>query len=167
MKESDDALESLRQSFSYDAETGLFTSINPLARRYFGKVAGTKRKDGYIRLGVVVGGKRMLFLAHRVAWAFHHGVWPIGLIDHKDWNRSNNKIKNLRVVDKSTNNYYSPWEGKSQTGYRGVRIDKRRNPPRYQAVFGATHLGMFATAEEASECYNKYVMKTQEIIADA
>lgn len=167
MKESEEALQALKSSFSYDPETGLFTCINPLARRHFGKVAGTKRKDGYIRLGVKVSGKLKMFLAHRVAWAFYHGVWPDGLIDHKDWDRQNNKIDNLRVVDKSTNNYYSPWKGKSQTGYRGVRIDKRRNPPRYQAIFGDTHLGMFSTAEEAYACYQKYVMKTQEIIADA
>lgn len=166
MKESVEALLALRSSFSYDPETGLFTCINPLARRHFGKKAGTKRKDGYIRLGVKIGGKLKMFLAHRVAWAFHHGVWPEGLVDHKDWDRQNNKIENLRVVDKSTNNYYSPWKGQSQTGYRGVRIDKRRKPPRYQAVFGKIHLGMFSTPEEAYSCYQNYVMKTQEIIAD-
>lgn len=166
MKESEEALQALKSSFSYDPETGLFTCINPLARRHFGKVAGTKRKDGYVRIGVKIGGKLKMYLAHRVAWAFHHGKWPTYFIDHKDKVKDNNRINNLRDVKKSVNVYNYSRGKRNQTGFRGVFIDTRRIPPRYYAVYSKTHLGTFNSAEEASECYQEYVKNIHEIIVE-
>lgn len=166
MKESEEALQALKSSFSYDPETGLFMCINPLARRHFGKKAGTKRKDGYIRLAVTIDGKLKMFLAHRVAWAFHHGVWPSHFIDHKDKIKDNNRIDNLRDVEKSVNVYNYSRDGKNQTGFRGVFIDRRRKAIKYNAVYGKKHLGTFSTPEEASSCYQAYVKTIHEIVVE-
>lgn len=166
MKESKEALEALRNSFSYWPEDGIFTCINPRAKRYFGKIAGTKRKDGYIRLGVKVGGKLRMFLAHRVAWAFYHGVWPSHFIDHKDKRKDNNRIRNLRDVEKSVNVYNYSRKSKNQTGFRGVFVDQRRKKTRYNAAYGKKHLGSFDSAEEASKCYQDYVRSIHEIVVE-
>lgn len=41
---------------------------------------------------------------HRVIWEYHNGPIPDGLeIDHKDTNRDNNKIDNLRLVTSKEN----------------------------------------------------------------
>ncbi|MBL5841150.1 HNH endonuclease [Enterobacter asburiae] len=166
MKESEEALQALKSSFSYDPETGLFTCINPLARRHFGKVAGTKRKDGYVRLGVKIEGKGFYFLAHRVAWAFYYGVWPTYFIDHKDRQKDNNRITNLRDVQKFVNVYNYSRGKKNQTGFRGVFVDKRWTRLRYHAVYSKIHLGTFDSAEEASECYQAYVKTIHDIIVE-
>lgn len=166
MKESGEALQALKSSFSYDPETGLFTCINPLARRHFGKVAGTKRKDGYVRLGVKIDEKLKMFLAHRVAWVFHFGVWPSHFIDHKDKIKDNNRIDNLRDVKKSVNVYNYSRGKKNQTGFRGVFIDRRRETVKYNAAYGKKHLGTFNTPEEASACYQAYVKTIHEIVVE-
>lgn len=166
MKENSDALDALKSSFSYDPNTGVFVCINPLARRYFGKVAGTKMACGYMRLGVKVNGKLKFFLAHRVAWVFYHGVWPSKFIDHKDKRKDNNCISNLRDVSRSVNGYNYSRASKNQTGFRGVFIDDRKSVVKYNAAYGKKHLGTFTTAEEASECYQEYVKTIHEIIVE-
>jgi len=57
------------------------------------------RNDGYICGSL--NGKSMM--AHRVAWAIHHGFWPIEMIDHINRVRSDNKICNLRMASRREN----------------------------------------------------------------
>lgn len=165
-RETPEVLELLRKNLAYDPDTGIFTRINPDAKRYYGKVAGTKMKSGYIRVSCKVDGKIENFLAHRVAMAFTDGVWPLGFVDHKDRVKDNNRRDNLREVDKSVNVYNYSRNGKNLSGQRGVFIDDR-NPNRiYRAAYGKKHLGSFYSLEEAAACYKRYVATIHEIVVE-
>ncbi|WOL25420.1 HNH endonuclease [Klebsiella phage iPHaGe-KPN-11i] len=166
-KETDYTLSLLRESFSYNKDTGIFTCINKKAKRYFGKPAGTLHNSGYIRLGIRVDGKPVLYLAQRVAWAFVTGSWPENMIDHKDTIKQNNAFDNLREATRSINAYnYRRISNANASGYRGVHVDSRGNRVRYGAYYGKTRLGTFDSAEEAHEAYMKYVKSIHEVVIE-
>lgn len=68
--------------------------------KYAGKPAfANPSSDGYRRTSV--SGRKLL--AHRVAWALHFGAWPGGEIDHINGVRHDNRMANLRCVDRQEN----------------------------------------------------------------
>jgi len=78
----------------------LYWKVTRRGKTRKGVKAGNKKADGYVR--VKYGGK--LLYAHRIIYTMFHGPIPEGMeIDHIDGNRSNNRIENLRCVDKATN----------------------------------------------------------------
>lgn len=84
-------VERLRELLDYDPETGVFRWKEPRRKCRVGEVAGSLRKDGYVK--IQVDGR--FYQAHRLAWLCVYGVWP-SAIDHIDGNRANNAIANLR-----------------------------------------------------------------------
>lgn len=82
----------LLEQLKYDPLTGVFTWLVTRNRITQGDVAGSVSKEGY-RVIRIDGEHHK---AHRLAWFYVHGSWPSGIIDHKDGNKDNNKIKNLR-----------------------------------------------------------------------
>jgi hypothetical protein len=137
-------INSIRAILCYCPDTGRITWV---ARRFgvtVGSEAGTEHK-GYKR--VKVFGK--LILAHRLAWALHHGEWPEEEIDHINRNRSDNRIANLRKATRSGNMI----NRKYPTGASGITgVSKHRCG--WQATIRikkkSVHLGLFKTVEEAS-----------------
>lgn len=84
----------------------------------------------------------------------HHGVDP-EWIDHKDRNRANNALENLRSVSMRQNNQ-NMVKRVGKSGYTGVNL--REGPwrqKRFAARIGAESLGIFHTAEEAHDAYRK------------
>lgn len=74
--------------------------------RYAGREAGTLdikvacgRRYPQIRIGI--DGK--LYLASRIAWLLYYGEWPRLTIDHRNGDRTNNRIRNLRDVTHHVN----------------------------------------------------------------
>lgn len=133
----------VRSLLSYDLSTGDLRWLSSRCGVRAGKIAGTDHK-GYLRIRIL--GK--LVLAHRVAWAIHYGEWPNSDLDHIDRNKRNNKISNLRLVDRSqscVNRAYPV----GVSGIRGVSAHKQG----WQAaisMYGKTHyIGIFKTKEEA------------------
>lgn len=88
-----------------------------------GREAGTKSPAGYYR--VKLNGTN--YLAHRVVWALNNGDLGRDIIDHKDKNRSNNNISNLRLVTSSINNKNSSLKKHNNTGFVGVGFLKKPN----------------------------------------
>lgn len=88
---------------------------------------------------------------HRVAWLIVHGAWPVGLIDHINGEKVDNRLANLREADKAINaqNRRGP-AATSTVGFLGV---SRQKNGRFQARIGVggknVALGTFDTAEEA------------------
>lgn len=64
-----------------------------------GDVAGGIDSNGY-RI-IKVDGRH--YKAHRLVWLWFYGYFPEGFLDHKDKNRSNNKIDNLREASRQCN----------------------------------------------------------------
>jgi hypothetical protein len=94
------------------------------------------------------------FMLHRAIYEMHNGKIPEGFyIDHIDRNPLNNKIENLRLASKSESKINTRTPRNNTTGYKGVL---RTPNGKFQARLGFNgkklYLGLFNTAEEASEC---------------
>lgn len=149
----------LRELLAYDPETGvlvwkvrgrhLFTSDREHKRwngRYGGKTAFSPNRNGYLD-GMVF---RQMQRAHRVAWAIYYGVWPTHDIDHINGVRTDNRISNLRSVDRRANSRNQKLRSTNKSGVMGVcRIRGRWRA--YINVKRATHIGTYDTFDEAVE----------------
>ncbi len=131
----------LKELLHYDPETGLFT-------RFSGNVAGTIRPDGYVRITLA----REPYYAHRLAFLYMTGYFPANDVDHINHIRGDNRWENLRVVTKSENHKNRQLTSHNTSGVVGVSWHKSTN--KWIARIGRegqqTHLGLFATIEEAA-----------------
>lgn len=142
--------ERLREVLDYDPDTGVFRwRIQSSNRVLVGSVAGTSHKKGYVSIGV----DGAHYLAHRLAWLYVHGAFPVDQIDHKDGDKANNSIRNLRPCTNSQNHANKPVRARDLP--RGVTFAKERN--RYIAqlwVNGRSiYLGRHKTPESAHAAY--------------
>ena len=136
----------------FDLVDGQFVRIKKTSRNIkVGAIAGCKRKDGYLVVRVL----DKLYLAHRLAWFWHHGVWPKDLIDHVDGNKENNKIENLREATKSTNGFNRGKEKTNRTGFKGIVFYKPygKYMARITVQRKSTFLGYYDTPEDAHQAY--------------
>lgn len=68
-----------------------------------------KASDGYLKTILTVDGKQKTFLIHRlVAQAFIPNPSNLPLVNHKDENKTNNRVENLEWCD---NSYNMRWNG--------------------------------------------------------
>lgn len=135
--------ERIKQNFSYDSETGIITSLNT---GYCWEFANTKK--GYI----LISFEEKTYKAHRLAWLIFYGEFPSGNIDHKDRNKSNNRINNLRLCSDQENLRNRDKRKNNKTGYKNVSFLEKSGKYRARIVVDGKykHLGYFSTAEEAS-----------------
>jgi hypothetical protein len=124
------------------------------SRAMKGLEAGTVQNNGY--RSVIIKGRD--FLAHRIIYYLHYGVWPGDFqVDHIDGDKLNNKPENLRLVTNKQNqkSYNKPTKGASSK-YRGVCWDKSRNKYVAQIVHNkkVINLGRFTCEKEAALAYN-------------
>lgn len=139
--------EYVRACVSYDAETGLFVARLPSASRQEGDILGALGNHGY--LTIAIAGKS--YLAHRLAWFYVHGRWPI-LVDHIDRDRHNNRLCNLRECTYRENAWnVTPMQG-TASGVEGVNWFASRRKWVAKISSGGVYrtLGYFDTIEEAA-----------------
>lgn len=157
MAKTDLTAQRLRELLSYDPETGIFRRRVVAANNSIpaGSVCGClDRTTGYLKIAVAGQGR----LAHRLAWLYVHGEWP-NIIDHKNGDRSDNRIANLRNVSHQENVEARRLRATNSSGYLGVIFDHAHpTAMKYRAsiMFQARRipLGRFRTAEEASAAYH-------------
>jgi hypothetical protein len=142
--------EHLRELLNYDPATGVFIWKERRKGVRVGAVAGSIYSTGYRAIKI----DQRHYLAHRLAWLYVRGEWPIVDIDHINRQRADNRITNLRPATRSQNQANVPIWRTSSSGYRGVT---RRRSGRWGAGINAhgrrIELGTFGTPEEASAAY--------------
>ena len=142
----------LQEILNYDLITGIFTwkKSGKGIKHGVDSVAGSKTYDGYI--AIRTGGK--VYLAHRLAWLYVHGVWPNGGLDHKNTNKIDNSIDNLREATPTQNHQNSKAYKNNKLGIKGIR---ETPSGKFQVIIKAPDkylcLGTFATLEEAKKEY--------------
>lgn len=148
----------LTTCLNYNQETGIFRwKIEPRpARPLIGEIAGTLSKSqGYIFIKVKgfpqIGG-------HRIAWIYAHGQIPDGFeVDHRDRNRSNNSISNLRLATSSQQKMNKGVQSNNRSGLKGAFYHACRPGKKWRSQIkirsALKFIGYFDTAEEAHAAY--------------
>jgi HNH endonuclease/AP2 domain len=152
----------LRELFHYNPETGEFTrlarnDVRPCwISRYVGKPVGTISGHGYWTINI----DKQLHRSHRLAWLYMYGKWPNGHLDHKDNNRLNNRIDNLRLASDSQNRANAKTRSDSKSGIKGVRLKGGKWTARIRIKGNETYLGSFDTSKAAHAAYFQAAKKT-------
>ena len=134
----------LKELFKY--ENGLLIRIVKTSNNTkVGDVVGTSTDTAGYSIVKIDGAIQKV---HRMIWIYHNGaIEDKYIIDHKDRNKSNNKIENLRKVTKQENSFNSNAKGY----YYHKKLKK------WRAMIGIDgvrkSLGCFETEAEAKVAY--------------
>lgn len=141
----------VRELFDYREDGALIWKVSASQMRP-GDVAGclSKRNGGY----VVVRFDGVLRLAHRIIFLWHHGYLPVQ-VDHRDHDRSNNRIGNLRAADNGNNMRNRGAQANNTSGYKGVSLHKPTGRWVAMISYGGKqrYLGLYDTPEDAALIY--------------
>jgi len=145
--------ERLVELVAYNPETGTFTNKVSRGGVAIGRVLGNLSPSGYLRISVDNTG----YLAHRLAWLWVYGEFPPGGLDHKDGNRVNNRIENLRLAGPENNAANKIKQPFNTSGYKGVYWQKRARKWVATIRFRGKerYLGLFLDAREAARRYDQ------------
>ena len=148
------SVNQLRSRVVYNPESGNFTWLHfkecrPCWNsRFEGKMAlNAPHSNGYL-FGAINNQK---IFSHRAAWALVYGVWPDGEIDHINHDKKDNRISNLRLVNRSANARNLSKARNNKSGMTGVF--KHAQTGIWQAQIRVNsksiHLGSFNEIEDA------------------
>lgn len=144
----------LLENFEYRPDGNLYW-LTPRRRIRVGDKAGNLDKSGYL----IIGFNRKYYLAHRLVWFYHYGVWPKNMIDHINGVKDDNRIENLRGATSQQNQFNRKSQGNSASQYKGVCWDKNAGKWRAYAKinYKQYHIGLYQTEEEAAKAYDDFV----------
>ena len=114
---SDEALVAhLVKNYTYDRERGVV--VNKKLRRV---VKGTVNSIGYVKTRLWIGGQHPTIGLHHIVWVVVYGRFPTQ-IDHINGDKTDNRLENLREVNRSENdaNRLWTWKPNARTGLPGV-----------------------------------------------
>ena len=116
-----------------------------------GRSFGQYTHDGYIRGRFL--NKR--YFEHRLIWFYHYGKWPKEFLDHINRVRDDNRIENLREVNRSQNGHNTVSKPGSSSKYPGVGWHKNRNKwiSRIRINGKLHHLGYYDKESDAADTY--------------
>lgn len=135
-EKSSEFLSELRTILSYCPVTGELRKNGVLCEN---------KEDSYIYVWVF--GK--LYLGHRICWLLHYGEWPTSILDHKNRNKQDNRISNLRESSHSRNKHNSKVAVTSTTGITGINRAGDKFRVRIMVNGVRVNVGTFNTIEEA------------------
>lgn len=159
--ENKEALTQARliEMFYYSKETGVFVRKEPVLCRNgqipykAGAIAGSVGSNGYINISI--DGKR--YYAHRLAFMYVTGSFPLFSVDHIDGVRTNNAWSNIRDIPPRENSQNRRKENPNNKSAGLLGVSRYGKHGKYRAgIFVAgkrLHLGCFDTKEDAFNCY--------------
>lgn len=115
------SVEQILAAFDYDAEISVFF-YKPHPRSRAKRLAAGLVAHGYIRVPMLGHS----WPAHRLIWKLHTGSDPIGLIDHINGVRYDNRIGNLRDVSAQVNNLNRHGDLNRRLAIQNKVIDRAR-----------------------------------------
>ena len=146
----------LKELLDYNSETGEFFWRKTLKGHVrANKRAGHLSGDGYWIIGI--DGKQ--YRAHRLAWLYMHGCFPKKELDHKNRNRSNGCIGELREANRGQNRANSKLQKNNRSGFKGVYKDGNSWKAEVKSNGTKIYLGMFKTPEAAHAAYCRVAEK--------
>lgn len=144
--------ERLKQVLLYDE--GQFVRLIKTANcSKVGEIVGSITGKGYHHISIDF--KR--YYTHRLVWLYFHGYMP-SIIDHINGDTLDNRIENLREVDKLGN---AQNERKARVHNRSklLGVSWHKSSGKYQAKISVNrkriYLGTYETPQEAHEAYLK------------
>jgi hypothetical protein len=141
--------ERLRELLHYAPETGLFYWRVSRGSVAAGIQAGKPHSDGYVLISI----DGVTHYAHRLAWLYVHGEHPARQIDHRNQNRSDNCIANLRQASHPENARNSSRRNRSD--FKGVYRQRSKWAARICVDRRFIYIGLYSTPEEAAAAYDE------------
>jgi len=139
----------LKEVLRYYPITGNFRWVKQIGKRSVPwSIAGTTTVYQYIR--IVINGK--IYMAHRLAFLYMTGKFPINYVDHEDHNRSNNIWSNLKQATRQSNGRNITLPKNNISGTIGVCWRKQAGKwtaQIYSKEGRAINLGVFKKKKEA------------------
>ena len=147
----------LKEVLIYDGITGNFINKFSRGRARKGEISGSINQYGYRTIRVDYND----YLAHRLTWLFHCGVFPQKELDHINRNPLDNHIENLRESTGSQNHANIKKRDGLTSKYKGVSWNKFRNKWKASiTVKGkARHIGLFLNEQDAHDAYCREAKK--------
>lgn len=144
--------DELKRVIRYDAETGVFVWLERIGRSVVGEKAGSKQSCGYWQIWI--DGEP--YLAHRLALFYVYGCWPKNDVDHINGVRTDNRLQNLREVDRGLNmQNQRRARSDNSTGFLGVVPNRKRFSAQIRTEGKTRCLGTYDTPEQAHDAYVK------------
>ena len=139
--------DELHELFLYNANEGIFRwrkKTSKFSHVQIGDIAGTTdHHRGYVYIKI----NNKQYAAHRLAWLYVYGEFPLEQIDHINRCRSDNRIANLRAVNNAANAMNRNIRKDNSTGVNGVSFDGTSK--KYRAYICGKHLGSYETFDAA------------------
>lgn len=147
-------VDRVSELFSADVKSGEFRRKKARGPSKQGSVAGYVSGNGYRYLMI----DRELYLEHRLVWFVAHGKWPSDCIDHINGIKTDNRIENLREATSAQNLKNTSKPKTNTSGFKGVSFEKAAGKWSAKARANGSHhhLGYFASAEDASNAYQRF-----------
>ena len=156
-------LSALAKRVVYDIDTGVFFWLPKFEAtrkdkewntRYAGKICGSKTVRGYMCARFFFEGLVHNILLHRLAWFVVKDECPGEIVDHINGIKSDNRLLNLRLIDKSGNGHNIKKEyANNKSGYLGVHGKSGSWQAQIKHKGKSLHLGYFKTPQEAHVAY--------------
>jgi len=107
-------------------------------RARVGGIAGSCRKDGYIKIRT----DNKAYFAHRLAFLYMEGYFPEYSVDHKNRDASDNRWGNLRHVTQGCNLQNKKVRSDNKSGFTGVDWNNLTKNFRAQMAVDGVHIGL-------------------------
>lgn len=143
----------LHTVLSYEPHTGDFHWRKGRPGASAGKLCGRTSVYGYREICI----DRVLHRAHRLAWLYMTGLWPIKHMDHINRVAADNRWVNLRLCGPRENAGNTIARAISKSGIKGVHFDVGRGKwcAQISAMGVKKNLGRFDDFEAAVNAYRQ------------